>query len=376
MSGRVLSLREINRATLDRQMLLNREELSIQDAIRRLGGLQAQVPNPPYIGLWTRLRGFRRTGLERLLEERRIVRAPFLRSTLHLVTAGDYVNLQPAVRPALRRALRSFFGRQLEGADLDRLLAAARIALEEKPRSFAELRSLLSDLEPGKPPEALAYAVRSNLPLVQVYPGGSWGSGGSVAYALVEPWLGEPLPESEDPRRLILRYLAAFGPATVKDVQAWSGMVRLKDAVEDLRQELRSFRDERGNELLDLPNLPLPQDLADTPPPPRFLPEYDNLLLSHADRRRVIPDEYRPKVFLSAARVRATFLVDGFVRGAWRVEKSKDLARLTIEPFEHLPDGTLAALAEEAEELIRFIAGNAASDTPEVEVRLEDPRNP
>ena len=260
MSGRVLTLRELNRATLGRQMLLDRETLSVPDAVSRLVGLQAQVPNPPYIGLWTRLRNFRRADLERLLEERRVVRAPFLRSTLHLITAEDYAALQPALRPALRRALRSFFGRRLEGIDLDRLLAAARTALEEKPRSFAELRGLLSDLEPGTNPEALAYAVRSNLPLVQVYPGGSWGSGGSVAYALAESWLGRSLSGPEDPRRLILRYLESFGPATVKDLQAWSGMVRLKAPVEDLKPELRSFRGESGEVLFDLPDAPPPQE--------------------------------------------------------------------------------------------------------------------
>ncbi len=369
MSGPVLTLRELNRATLDRQMMLDRKEFSVLGAVSRIVGLQAQVPNPPYIGLWTRLRDFHRAELERLLEERQVVRAPFLRSTLHLVTAEDYAALQPAIRPALQRALRSFFGRRIEGADLDRLLAAARASLRERPRSFAELRELLSAVEPDKPPEALAYAVRSNLPLVQVYPGGSWGSGGSVAYALAEPWLGVPVTGPGSPRRLILRYLAAFGPASVKDVQAWSGMVRLKDAIENLRPELTCFQDDRGNELFDLPELSQPQEIADAPSPPRFLPEYDNLLLSHADRRRVIPDEYRPRVFLSAARVRATFLIDGFVHGAWRIEKSKELARLVIEPFDRLPDKDLPALTAEAEKLVRFIG----DDTTEVEVRLEEP---
>ena len=353
-ADRVLTLRELNRATLARQMLLDRESLPVSDAVERLVGLQAQVPNPPYIGLWTRLQDFRRDDLTRLLEQREVVRATLMRATLHLMTAGDYLLLRPALQPALTRSLRSIGGKRLEGLDLDRLVAAARTSVEEAPRTFTELRGLLSGLEPDRDPSALAYLVRTHLPLVQAPPGGVWGTGGSPTHALAESWLGAPLADpKESLRALLLRYLAAFGPGSVRDIQTWSGLVRLKDPIEELKPELRIFRDENGNELLDLPDAPLPP--ADAPAPPRFVPEYDNLVLAHADRTRVISDEHRSRVFLSAARVRATFLLDGFVGGTWKIEKIKGAATLVIEPFEPLPEAARDALLEEGERLIRFV---------------------
>lgn len=216
---------------------------------------------------------------------------------------------------------------------------------------------MLSQIAPGRDGDALAYAARTYLPLVQVPPGGTWGSGSSAAYALAEAWLDQPLVTSEDPRVLIIRYLAACGPATVLDVQAWSGRTRLKDEVEKLRPDLRILRDEQGNELFDLPDMPLPP--GDAPAPPHFVPEYDNLVLSHADRTRVIADADRSKVFLSAGRVRATFLLDGFVRGVWKIETVKRHATLVIEPFEVLTETEQAALAEEGERLLRFAEDRA-----------------
>lgn len=366
---RILTLRELNRATLARQQLLDRGTIPVSDAIAQVAGLQAQVPNPPYIGLWTRLCDFRRDDLTRLMERREVVRATLMRSTLHLLTAEDYLLFRPALQPALTRALRSFFGRRAEGLDINRLVAAARPFVEERPRTFTELRPLLSALEPDRDPEALAYAVRTHLPIVQVPPGGTWGSGGSPAHALAEAWLGRMLaPPEEGLRHMVFRYLAAFGPATVQDVQAWSGLVRLKETVEAMKPALRVYRDENGRELLDVPDGPLPAE--DTPAPPRFLPEYDNLVLSHADRTRVLPEEHRGKVLLSAGRVRATILVDGFVRGAWRTERTGGTARLVIEPFEPLPERSRATLAEEGERLVRFIEDRAEA----YEVRFSEER--
>ncbi len=339
-------------------MLLDRAPLPVPDAVGRLAGLQAQVPGPPYIGLWTRLGDFRREDLTGCLERRQVVRAALMRSTLHLMTAEDYLLLRTSLQPALIRALNAFFGKRAAGLDIDRLVAAARAALDKAPRAQGELRVLLAEIEPDRDPAALAYAVRSYLPMVQLPSGGSrWGYSNKPPYATAESWLGQPASGQERPRELVLRYLAAFGPATVRDVQAWSGLVRLKGTVEALKPELRIFRDERGNELLDVPDAPLP--LADTPAPARFVPEYDNLILSHADRSRVISDEYRSKVFLSAGRVRATFLVDGFVRGTWRIEKSRGAATLVIEPFGPLPKEDRSALAEEGERLVRFVEDGA-----------------
>ncbi len=354
MTERVLTLRELNRATLARQMLLERASLPALDALERLAGLQAQLPNPPYIGLWTRLQSFQLSNLTSLLEQRQAVRATMMRSTLHLMSSDDYVFLRPALQPALTRAMYAFFGEQGKKLDVDPLITAARAYVLEKPRTFTEIRARLAELFPGIDPALLAYAVRTHLPLVQIPPAGTWNFGGSPAHALAEAWLGRPLADpSEGLRRLVLRYLAAFGPATVKDIQAWSGLTRLKGVIEELKPQLCTFRDEQGNELLDLPDSPLPAPNASAPP--RFLPEFDNLVLSHADRRRFVPDEYRTSVFLSVGRVRATFLVDGFVRGTWKIERTREVARLVIEPFEPLPGEIRDELVEEGERLVRFV---------------------
>lgn len=357
MTDRVLTLRELNRATLARQMLLERESISVPEAVERLVGLQAQVASPPYIGLWTRLEGFRREDLTDSLEKRRIVRAALMRSTLHLMTAEDYLSLQPALQPALVRALNGFFGARAKGLDIGKLVAKTRTSLEEEPRNQGELRAVLAEVDPERDVAALAYAVRTFLPMVQAPSGGRWGYSNRPPYALPETWLGRSVWGPEHPRELLLRYLASFGPATVRDFQAWSGLVRQKDVIEALKPELRSYRDESGNELLDLPDTPLTPPEA--PAPVRFMPEYDNLVLSHADRRRIIADEYRKSVFLSAGRVRATFLVDGFVRGAWKIEKGKGMATLIIEPFEALRRGDREALIEEGERLVRFVEDGA-----------------
>ena len=362
---RVLTLRELNRATLARQMLLNREDASALAAVERVLGLQAQVTSPPYVGLWTRLENFRREELTRLMLERRVVRATLMRATLQLMTADDYLLLRPALQPALTSSMRSIAGKRLDGVDIDRLVGAAKEFFEEEPRTFADLRPLLDELEPERDQSALAYAVRAQLPLVQVPSGGVWGYSGKAPYTTPERWLGGPPSGSEDPRSLVLRYLAAFGPATARDVQAWSGRTQLKQPVEEIKPELRVFRDESGNDLLDLPDAPLPD--GDTPVPPRFVPDYDNLVLSHVDRRRVISDEHRKKVFLSAARVRATFLIDGFVRGAWKVERARKTATLLIEPFEPLSRNHRDTLSEEGEHLVRFLAEPQGAETFEVQ---------
>jgi hypothetical protein len=361
---RVLTLRELNRATLARQMLLDRQTIPALDAVGHLAGLQAQVTSPPYVGLWTRVRDFRREELTRLMQERQVVRATLMRATLHLMTAEDYLLLRPALQPALTRSMISTTGKRVEGLDVDRLVGAAREFFEEEPHPFADLRPLLSKLEPDRDQSALAYAVRTHLPLVQVPSGGVWGYSGKAPFTTADKWLGRSLSRSEDPRDLVLKYLAAFGPATVKDVQTWSGRTQLKQPIEEIKHELRTFNDERGNELLDLPDAPLPS--GDAPAPPRFVPEYDNLVLSHADRGRVISDEHRKRVFLSAARVRATFLIDGFVRGVWKVEKARKKATLIIEPFEPISAEDRAALIDEGERLVRFLTEPQGAETFEV----------
>ena len=218
MAYPVLTPRELNRATLARQMLLDRERIPPLDAIKRLVGLQAQIPNPPYVSLWTRLHGFRREDLSRLLHERRAVRAPLMRSTLHLVSAEDYLLLWPALQPALVRALNAFFGRRARGLDVDRLFAAARKVLDEAPRTMGELKAVLAEVEPDRDGDALNYVVRTHLPLVQVPPGGTWGSGAAAAYATAEAWLGRPSSGPKFPlRELLFRYLVGFGRSSRRD---------------------------------------------------------------------------------------------------------------------------------------------------------------
>jgi len=357
MKEQKLTIRQLNRATLARQFLLGRTNISAFDVITKLVGLQAQVSNAPYIGLWTRLHDFQRNSLTSLIEQRRVVRATLMRSTLHLMTAEDYIQFRSTLQPALTRALNAFFGQRAKGLDIDSIVTATQDFVEEKPRIFPEIRANLTLLEPEREPELLAYAVRTHLPLVQVPPGGTWNFTGSPLHVTAESWLGRKLSTSEGPHSLILRYLAAFGPASVQDMQTWSGLSRLKSVVEELKPQLRSYEDEQGNILFDLPDIQLPPD--DTPAPPRFLPEYDNLILSHANRQRVVADAYRSSIFLSAGRVRATFLIDGFVSGAWKTTREKGVATLIIEPFAPLSPQHLNELIEEGERLIRYIEDKA-----------------
>jgi hypothetical protein len=363
----VLSRRELNRALLARQLLLERARLPAVDAVARLVGLQSQVVSPPFVGLWTRLHGFRREELAEAIARGQVVRATMMRSTLHLVTAVDYRLFRLALQPALRRAFQGFNGPYIVGLDLGRLVNAARERMREGPIGNAELRDLLVALEPERAPTALMYGVRSHLPMVQVPTGHRWGHGGAGSYALAEDGL---VPPEEALPELVRRYLAAFGPASVADAQTWAGLAGLRPTFEALRPELRTFRDEKGVELFDVADGPLPP--AETAAPVRFMPEYDNLLIGHADRSRVLPEEYRKQVLLSAGRVRATFLVDGFVAGAWRAESARKSATLVLEPFAPLEPAARAALDAEGERLLRFLEPAAAS----LEIKLSSDLKP
>ncbi|GCE08231.1 winged helix DNA-binding domain-containing protein [Dictyobacter aurantiacus] len=356
-AAEILTTRQLNRALLARQLLLVRSSLSASAAVEQLVGLQAQTSNAPYIGLWTRLQEFQRQDLSDLLQQRQAVRATLMRSTLHIFTAKDYLDLRTTLQPALTRALGAFFGQRAKGLDIEQLVAAARNYVEEQPRTFTEIRALLTGLVPNGDPEAMAYVVRTHLPLVQVPPGGFWGSAGSPAHATANSWLGQPLNSEEKLADLTRRYLAAFGPASVRDLQAWSGLVRLQGNVEKLKPGLRVYRSQQGQELFDLPDQSLPP--ADIEALPRFLPEYDNLILSHYSRERIVPEEYRSLVYLSAGRVRATFLLDGFVSGTWKTEKSGKSATLIIEPFQPLSADNQLALEAEGNRLLRFIFDDA-----------------
>jgi hypothetical protein len=344
---RILKVRELNRATL----LLERATFTIPAALERLVGMQAQLASAPFVGLWTRLQDFKREDLAELIHNRTVVKATLMRATLHLVTAEDFLRFRTTLHPLLLGAAAAITKQRGE-FDVKKVLKAARDFLSEQPRTFAEISEMLAARWPAVDVGAMRYSVRTHLPLVQVPVVGGWSYSNKPAFTLAETWLGREFAPEEQLRELVLRYLAAFGPASVTDMQTWLGL-KLKDVFEELRPELQTYRAEGRRELFDLPGLELPDEA--TPAPVRFLPEYDNLLLSHSNRTRVVADEHRPRVYLPGLRVAATILVDGFVRGAWKVEKSKSAATLVIEPFEKLTKRDRAALSTEGEQLLRFI---------------------
>ena len=363
VKDRVLTLRELNRATLERQMLVRRQKLPAAEAIEHLVGLQAQTPNPPYVGLWTRLEGFHPDELARLITDRRAVRIALMRNTIHLVTTRDCLKLRPLLQPIFDRALYANRTHRagIDGMDVEAVVAAGRALLEERPRTAKELGELLQVRWPNRDPSSLARAIRHLVPLVQVPPRGIWGKSGQATHTTAEAWLGRPLDPDPSLDELVVHYLAAFGPATVMDVQTWSGLARLGEVTDRLRPHLRTFRDERGKELFDLPDAPRPD--PDTPAPPRFLPEFDNLILSHADRTRIIANDYRKEIASKNGMVPATVLVDGFVRGTWKTERTRGKVMLVIELFEPLFKGDCDALAEEGEQLFRFVAEPEDAET-------------
>jgi hypothetical protein len=378
-NGAVLDRRRLNRALLDRQLMLHRQRMSAAAAVEHLVGLQAQAPGPPYVALWGRLEGFDPDELGRLLTDRSAVRATLMRGTIHLVTTRDALAVRPLVQPMLECAVytNATFGRhRLDGVDVDELLAAGRALVEERPRTVAELRELLGPRWPDRDPAALAQAVRGLVPMVHVPPRGVWGHSGPVALTTFEAWLGRgvdttstpPTGWPEEMDTLVLRYLAAFGPAAVADVQTWSGLTRLGPVFERLRPRLRMFKDEHDRTLYDLPDAPRPE--ADTPAPVRFLAEFDNLTLSHAERSRVISEEHRRRIAARNGMVPGTVLVDGFVQGTWRLERGRQRgrrsARLRVDPFARLNKRDRAAVVAEGAALLEFAAPDASSTEVEI----------
>ena len=355
----VLDRRTLNRALLARQLLLRRWSLSVSQALERLVGLQAQAPNPPYFGLWTRLEKFKPEALSKLISDRKAVRIALMRSTIHLVTARDCFALRSVVQPVIERSmLNSPHGRGLKDLDIKSVLAAGRALLEQEPRTYAELGELLKERWPDRVGLDLAYALRTYAPLVQVPPRGLWNNGGPAAHTIADSWLPKTAKTTTSVDGCMLRYLKAFGPASVNDAQAWSGLTRLREVFERLRPKLRVFRDEGGIELFDLPNAPRPE--PDTPSPLRFLPEFDNLLLSHADRSRVIASDHRKQLSTLNGMPPGTVLLDGFVSGTWKIKRSRTTAVLRVESFVALPKRDRSALSEEGAKLLNFAASDVA----------------
>jgi Winged helix DNA-binding domain len=347
-----LDVRRLNRALLARQLLLRRRRIAPPVVLELLGGLQAQVPRDPYVALWSRIDRFRPESLSDELAERRAVRMPLHRATLHLVTARDALRLRPVIEPALHRTLhtQSPFGKRLTGLDVDELMRTATELLEEAPRSRAQLAPLLAERWPDHDGPALAYASTYLLPLVQVTPRGEWRRSGPAAFTTLEGWLGRRMGRATDPRPLIVRYLAAFGPATPADFTAWCGLQGAKEHFEHLRPRLRSLRDDRDRELFDVPDGPLPK--ASTPAPVRFLPEYDNAFIGHADRSRIVAGVGAPWTDVGWGIV----LLDGFTSARWKLEKD---GVLRIEPFRDISRAERAGARVEAGRLNAFLGGAA-----------------
>jgi hypothetical protein len=366
-AAEVLSQRVLNRALLARQLLLRRERRDPIETIEHLVGVQAQAPSNPYLALWARLDGFPPDALSQAIAMRRAVRTTLMRATIHLVSARECLALRPVMQPMLERTFASsVFARHLAGVDIEALLAAGKTLLEEQPRTRAELKPLLAARWPAHDADSLTAAIGFLLPVVQIPPRGLWRERGQPRLATVSGWLGRPLEADASPDEAMLRYLAAFGPATTADMRTWSRLSGLRAAVERLRPRLITCRDERGRELFDLPDAPRPE--ADTPAPPRFLPEYDNILLSHADRSRIIPDNVALPLPAGRGGELGTVLVDGMLAGMWRIARERDRARLTIEPAGRWSAADRAAVADEGARLLAFVA----SETGDRDVHISD----
>jgi len=356
-SDPVMTRRQLNRALLARQMLLTREKTTALEAIERLVGLQAQVAKPPFIGLWTRVHGFTREDLLSLLSKRRAVRATTMRGTIHVMTAKDFAALRGSLQPGLTAGALAVLGARAAGVDIDRVVTSAREFFEEQPRPFGDLRPALVKKFPTLNDRAMGYLVRTHLPLVMVPSEDEWGFAAAAAFTCADSWIRTSIGTDTKPHGLVRRYLAAFGPATAADAQAWSGLKGLSGIFDELRPKLRTFRDERGRELFDLPDAPRPDD--DLPAPVRYLPEFDNIILSHVDRSRIVDDEHRPKLVTKNLQVRATFLVDGFVAGTWTVERKKTSATMIVQPFTKLSRAVQQDLQREGQLLLEFAERDA-----------------
>ena len=356
MADRTLTVRELNRALLARQGLLARERGSALELVERLVGLQAQEPTDPYLTLHARLDGFDPAELSGAIERREAVRGGMMRATIHLTTARDALAIQPITRTVLAGTFRSQFAKTMAGADLDEVVAAGRALLEAEPRTRAEIGAALAPRWPDTPPSTLSAAATLHLDLVQVPPRGLWGGRGQARWALTERWVEQPVPAAGDVEALILRYLAAFGPAAPADVRNWSRVTGLRPAIDRLRPELRVFRDERGRELLDVPD----GVFADpaTPAPPRLLAEYDNVTLAHEDRARIVDPARRGE--WPTGTWLGSVLIDGFVRAAWKLhleDATLELQRVDGDPA----SATRAAVEAEAERLVALVAPDLGS---------------
>jgi hypothetical protein len=374
MGDEVLGRRALNRATLARQMLLERERMTPYEAVGRLMGLQAQTPQSWYLSLWSRLADFNPVATGELLENRRLVRLPVMRSTIHLVTDDDALVLRAFTQPVIDRSLHGIWAKRLEGIDLAELTAEVRRFVGEAPRTPGELIRHVDARWPGRDRQTVTNGLRALVPMVQVPPRGVWRESGAVRFAALDAWFGRPLPATVDLEVIMLRYLAAFGPASVRDAQAWSGATRLGEVFERLRPRLRSFRDEGGRELFDLPDAPRPD--PETPAPVRFLPDFDNLLLSHVDRSRFVSPENRATMTYAQGPFPGMLLLDGPAVGQWHLLRDPGSVTMVLRLARKLNAEEEAAVRAEADAMLSFYVPQARAHSIEFaryEQRVDNP---
>jgi Winged helix DNA-binding domain len=349
-----LSRRQLNRAILARQLLLQRVDLPAVEVAEHLVGLQAQAPLAPYVALWSRLSSFDPVVVGNAVAAGSLVRTHAMRATVHLFSRRDALSLRALMQPMLATRFRSSpIPKQVPGLDVAAVCRHARDLATDTPLSRVELGRHLGLRFPGYPTDALAYTVTYLEPMVQVPPRGMWGRNGPVRWQTFQGWIGTDADQPARVDDVVVRYLAAFGPASVPDVRVWSGLPALREVVDRLRPRLRIFHDHDGRELYDLPDAPRPD--PDTPAPIRFLPEYDNLLLSHADRSRLIPDR-RPVPLPPGEGARTgTVLIDGEFRATWQLATDQGTPTLTVHATPRLAVGELEAAHKEGQNLLAFL---------------------
>ncbi|CAN5838623.1 winged helix DNA-binding domain-containing protein [soil metagenome] len=328
MADETLTDRDLNRALLARQMLLERQPLAPVEALRRLVGVQAQLPRTPFLGLWSRLAGFKPESLREAIEAREVVRATAMRSTLYLMTAADFLAFRGSLRTGETIALPG--GTKTTVSDLEPVLALARAHFAE-PREFETLREALekagySDVR------VMAYAARQLLPLVQAASDTPYGFSPGGEFVLAKAYLDKEIAADPSPADLLRRYLAAWGPAMPADFSGWSGLKGVAALFEEIAGELVTFRDERKKRLYDLQDAPRPG--GDIPAPPRFVPDFDAVTQGHQDRARIVPAAHAPKIASKNLQVPQMLLVDGFVAGTWKLEAKRKVATVTVTAFE------------------------------------------
>jgi hypothetical protein len=340
-------------------------KIPVRQAVGSPGGLQAQEPSPPFLGLWTRLAEFQASDLAEALRRKEVVRATYLRGTLHLIDADDYLAFRSSFQPLFTLSMNSILRDRVKNLDVETLAATARQLFQEQPRTFTDMRAALVERFPDVDERALGFTARMQVPLASLPDDSPWSFPTDPIFADASSWLGRSFEPSANLEALAMRYLGAFGPASVTDFQNWSGLKGGRDVFNALRPRLVTYRDDRKRELFDLPDAPRPDE--STPAPVRFLPGFDNAILGHDDRSRIIADEHRPRVSTKNLQVLPTFLVDGVVAGTWKTGRTKGTVSLMITPFTAIPAKLKAEVVREAEQVVRFLHPDAGKPSVAIE---------